>query len=204
MCWRAPTDENMANQIPVFISSQQEDMSGGKAVPGETSQFTLNKTADVWQIVPTLRMTLTNVAPGSSLRLSWASCLITLAAGENHQKSKEWAQTGAGSRSERCNHVWWLIVWSEECHCEGSHCAGHICLRYPLITQLGLLYPLQLGASATTCMTFRCSDWTLGKPHGTFSTMWAAGCVSTHAISAEGRIISNMIIAPLWQAVSTH
>lgn len=94
------------------------------------SPFTLNKMADVWQIPPICSTTLTNVAPGSSLCLSWTSCLITLAAGENHEKSKDWAQTGAGSRSESCNHVWWLIVRSRECHCEGSHCVGHICLRY--------------------------------------------------------------------------
>lgn len=81
-------------------------------MPGETSSFPLNKVEDVWQIVPICSVTLTNVTPGSSLCLSWASCLITLAAVENHEKSKEWAQTGPGSWRECCNHVWWLIVGS--------------------------------------------------------------------------------------------
>ena len=79
--------------------------------------------------------TLTDVTPGSSLRLSWASCLITSAAGENHEKSKEWAQAGTGSWSESCNHVWCLMAGSGMCQREGSRCAGHMRLRHSVITQ---------------------------------------------------------------------
>lgn len=166
-------------------------MSGGKAVPGETSQFALNKMADVWQIVPTRSMTLTNASPGSSLCLSWASCLITLAAGENHEKSKEWAQTGAGSRSESCNHVWWLIVWSEECHCEGSRCVGHICLKYPLITQPGLPY-----LAAVAVFSFHMYDLQVFRvdPLIAARDVWTAGCVSAHAVSVGGSYLLRIIL----------
>ncbi len=161
-------------------------MTWEKAVPGETSSFPLNKTEDVWQIVPICSMTLTNVTPGSRLCLSWASCVITLAAGENHVKSKEWAQTGTGSWSESCNHVWWLIVGSEKCQREGSHRMGHICLRYSVIR-----FAL---AAAVTGFSFHIYDlqvWIMDplvailKVLCSLATTWTAGWVPTHAISGR-------------------
>lgn len=174
VCWVSAITEGKCYSIwihdwinVIFLPSQYLQ-SAVKCAWGESRTWwnvlIHSEIEDVWQIVPICSMTLTNVAPGSSLCLSWASCFITLAAGENHEKSKEWAQTGTGSRSESCNHVWWLIVGSGECHCERSHCVGHIWLRYSHHTArfaAGVAELLPLEASASTFSTFRCWKWTL-------------------------------------------
>lgn len=111
--------------------------------------------------------------------------------GRESWESKEWAQTGTGSWSESCNHVWWLIVGSGKCQREGSHRVGHICLiRFAL-------------AAAVTGFSFHMYDLqvlimdplvAILKVLSSLATMWTAGWVCTHAISGGRSYLQSLIL----------
>lgn len=76
------------------------------------------------------------------------------------------------------------------CQCEGSHCMGHMCLRYSVITQ-----PRFAFAAAVRGFRFHKNDLQVlitdpmvatALVLSSFATISTAGCVAVHAISGAG------------------
>lgn len=166
-----------------------------KAVPGETSSFPLNKTEDVWQIVPICGVTFNKCRAGVK-SLSESSVLFDYLgpAGGNHEKSKEWAETGPGSWSEGCNHVWWLIVgsvsvrvltaWVASASDDLSSLSRVILSRSE--SAGSRMYDLQVEIMDPPVVIL--------KVLSSLATMRTAGRVATHAISGGGGYLRSLIL----------